>query len=263
MMIFPANVDPDAVRGGARVYTLLAFIYGIICFWVPICIYMMSGRVKEMRSTLRRMEAASPRINHDYSLCSGVVGFALGKKRAKRKGPMRIKELALVALLALSGCATNYQPQSFTGGYSDFLTAPDEALITFHGNGYTTADRVLAMTALRCAEVTLQHGYRYFVAVNVADLSGTSSFTTPGYAQTTGHASAFGNFATGSATTVVTPPQTYTFYKPAVQVAIRMSNNEKELEGIGIVFDGQRARPKDAAFLAQSLRAHLGIKTSA
>jgi hypothetical protein len=40
MMIFLANVDPDAVRGGAQVYTLLAFIYGVICFWVPIGIYM-------------------------------------------------------------------------------------------------------------------------------------------------------------------------------------------------------------------------------
>jgi hypothetical protein len=27
----------------------------------------------------------------------------------------------------LAGCATSYQPQDFTGGYSDFLTAPDEA----------------------------------------------------------------------------------------------------------------------------------------
>jgi hypothetical protein len=63
-----------------------------------------------------------------------------------------------------------------------------------------------------------------------------------------------------SATTIVTPPQTHTFFKPGVQLAIRMSNNEKELEGIGIALNGQRARPKDAAFLAQSLRAHLGMR---
>jgi hypothetical protein len=82
-------------------------------------------------------------------------------------------------------------------------------------------------------------------------------YTTPGYAQTTGYANAFGNFATGSATTIVTPPQTNTFYKPGVQLAVRMSNNEKQLEGIGIIVNGQRARPKDAAFLSQSLRVHL------
>jgi hypothetical protein len=126
-------------------------------------------------------------------------------------------------LLLLAGCATDYGPQGFTGGYSDFLTAPDEAVITFHGNGYTPAERVVEMAALRCAEVTLQHGYRYFVLMSVADHSGTTSFTTPGYAHTTGYANASGNFATGSATTIVTPPQTHTFYKPGVQVATRMS----------------------------------------
>jgi hypothetical protein len=131
---------------------------------------------------------------------------------------------------------------------------------TFHGNGYTGAQRLVEMAVLRCADVTLLHGYRYFVLMGAADLSGTTSFTTLGYAHTTGYANVFGNFATGSATTIVTPPQTYRFYKPGVQLVIRMSNNEKQLEGIGIVVNGQRARPKDAAFLDQSLRAHLGIR---
>ena len=42
------------------------------------------------------------------------------------------------------------------------------------------------MAALRCADVTLQHGYRYFVGIRMADLSSNSSFTTPGYANTYG-----------------------------------------------------------------------------
>ena len=42
----------------------------------------------------------------------------------------------------------------------------------FHGNGYTSIERVIAMTALRCAEVTLAHGHRYFVGTSVADLAG-------------------------------------------------------------------------------------------
>ena len=67
-----------------------------------------------------------------------------------------MKRLSLLIFLALMGCETGYQPQSFTGGYSEFLTAPDEAVITFHGNGYTGAERVLEMTALRCAEVLLR-----------------------------------------------------------------------------------------------------------
>jgi hypothetical protein len=172
-----------------------------------------------------------------------------------------LKGFALLGLLALAGCATSYQPQSFTGGFSDYMTAPDEAVVIFHGNGYTSAERVVAMTALRCAEVALAHGYRFFVEIGMADLSRQSSFTTPGYASTYGSASAFGNFATGTATTTVTPPQTFNIYKPGLMVSIKMSNDEKSLEPVGMMINGQKAPPKDAAFLSNSLRQFLGIKS--
>ena len=42
-------------------------------------------------------------------------------------------------------------------------------------------------------------------------------------------------------------------------LAIKMSNNEKSLEPYGALIFGNRARPKDAAFLSQSLRQALGI----
>lgn len=75
----------------------------------------------------------------------------------------RVSRLLLLSLLSLASCATTYQRQSLAGGFSDYLTAPDEAIVMFHGNGYTSIERVIATTALRCAEVTLAHGYRYFV----------------------------------------------------------------------------------------------------
>jgi hypothetical protein len=173
-----------------------------------------------------------------------------------------VKHFALLCFLALAGCATGYQPQSLTGGFSDYLTAPDEAVITFHGNGYTSAERVLQMAALRCADVTLQHGYRYFVGVSVADLSSNSSFTTPGYASTYGSVFGYGNYATANATTIYTPPQRFNIYKPAISVSIRMSNDERSLEPLGMVIGGQKARPRDAAFLRQSLQQALGIKNA-
>src|SRR5208282_3974594 len=110
---------------------------------------------------------------------------------------MILRHLILALSLLFASCATDYQPQGFTGGYSDYLTAPDEAVITFHGNGYTAPERVGQMAALRCAEVTLEHSYRYFIIIGASDLSGTTSFTTPGYAHTYGSAFATGNFATG------------------------------------------------------------------
>jgi hypothetical protein len=111
-----------------------------------------------------------------------------------------MNRLALLSLLAVASCATGYQPKSLTGGFSDYMTAPDEAIVMFHANGYTSMERVIGMVALRCAEITLAHDYRYFVGTSVADLSRQSSFTTPGHAQTYSSASAFGNFASGTAT---------------------------------------------------------------
>jgi hypothetical protein len=77
-------------------------------------------------------------------------------------GSRRSPAITFLAVFAyiLTGCSTPYQANSLMGGYSDYLVAPDEAIVTFYGNGYTSAMQVIQMTARRCAEVTLQHGYR-------------------------------------------------------------------------------------------------------
>src|SRR5258707_7698261 len=162
-----------------------------------------------------------------------------------------------VFVYILTGSSTTYQANGLMGGYSDYMVAPDEAIVTFYGNGYTSAMKVIQMTARRCAELTLQHGYRYFVGTAASDASSNYSFTTPGYASTYGQGSAigYGNYASGSfsSNTTITPPQTYNVYKPALSVAIKMSNDEKSLEPYGMVIAGVRVRPRDAAFLIQSL----------
>jgi hypothetical protein len=61
-MIFLATDDATAAAASAgygiySILWLLTVIYGLICLFVPICIYLMSGRVKEMRDILRRMES--------------------------------------------------------------------------------------------------------------------------------------------------------------------------------------------------------------
>jgi hypothetical protein len=169
------------------------------------------------------------------------------------------KSYILLASISLIGCETGYQSQSFAGGYSEVLTAPDEAVITFSGNGFTSSERVLKMAVLRCAEVTLAHGYRYFVGTGASHLSTQSSLTTPGYAQTYCYPTAFGNFAIGTASTPYIPPQQFYVYKPALTVSIKMSNDQKALEPYGMVINGQKVRPGDAAFKKTSLRQALGL----
>src|SRR5271165_5103466 len=107
-----------------------------------------------------------------------------------------MKYLALIGFLALASCATEYQPQSFTGGYSEFQVAPDTATVTFNGNGYTSGQRAAQMAILRCADLTLQSGYRYFTALSAGSGFSNSSFTTPGFATTNVYG--YGNYATAS-----------------------------------------------------------------
>lgn len=138
-----------------------------------------------------------------------------------------------------------------TGGYTDYLTGPDTAIVTFDANGYTPVTTAMDMTALRCCEVTLSHGFRYFKELNMADLSVNTSATIPGFATTTSYANAygFGNFATaqGNSFTTIQPPQTIGFHKPFFRVTIQML--QKPVPGA-----------LDAAFLQSNLKQHLGIK---
>jgi hypothetical protein len=84
---------------------------------------------------------------------------------------MRV-QVALIALSAsclLTNCATSYQPLSFTGGYSDQRLDSNTAQVSFRGNGYTAPETVHSYLLRRCAEVTLQNGYNYFVLVDAEE----------------------------------------------------------------------------------------------
>ena len=48
--------------------------------------------------------------------------------------------------------------------------------------------------------------------------------------------------------------------KPALMLTIKMGNDAAVLGPLGVVINGIKAQPKDAAFLGASLRQHLGIQ---
>ncbi len=77
-----------------------------------------------------------------------------------------IKFFMLVSVLILAGCATSYQKDGFTGGYKDMKLGQDLYQVSFKGNGYTKSDRVQKHFLHRCAELTIEQGYDYFVFVN-------------------------------------------------------------------------------------------------
>lgn len=79
---------------------------------------------------------------------------------------MQISLIALSAACLLAGCVTAYQPDGVSGGYSDQLRNGNTAQVSFRGNPLTAPEAVHSFLLRRCAEVTLQDGYSYFVLVH-------------------------------------------------------------------------------------------------
>ena len=71
----------------------------------------------------------------------------------------------IVVLLSLAGCVTAYRPENITGGYTNFRVAEETYRVRFKGNNYTSRDKVEQFLLYRCAQLTTQLGYDYFVLV--------------------------------------------------------------------------------------------------
>ena len=92
--------------------------------------------------------------------------------------------LPLVLLVALGGCATKYDTEGWTGGYSEKQVSDTDWVVTFAGNGFTTRETVQTFWLYRAAELTLSHGYAGFqVASNVKLVSASPGFVPVQYAQ--------------------------------------------------------------------------------
>lgn len=68
-----------------------------------------------------------------------------------------------MTIFLLTSCATAYQPLGSTGGYSDIQFGEKTYKVTFTGNANTTQQRAEDLALLRASELTLNHGFRYFV----------------------------------------------------------------------------------------------------
>jgi hypothetical protein len=74
--------------------------------------------------------------------------------------------LSACALL-LAGCLgpTPYQVRQVNGGYGEREAGTDRWYVEFYGNGFTARDTVLVYWMYRCAELTVQKGYDYFILI--------------------------------------------------------------------------------------------------
>jgi len=77
-------------------------------------------------------------------------------------------------------CSTPLSPDGLTGGYSDNRIDSDTTSVEFRGNGYTSKRKVEMYLLYRCAEVTRDAGYDYFIVLNPSTEAKLGSFSTPG-----------------------------------------------------------------------------------
>jgi hypothetical protein len=139
--------------------------------------------------------------------------------------------ILLVCILAfVTACATPYQPKGFTGGYSQVQLDNTSVRVEFKGNGYTSRERVEAFVLYRCAELTIERGYDYFVLYRGDTESQQQTVqTAPGTfnATTTGSGSHYSTSGT------YTPGQTVTFNRRTATAVIKMFKGEKPTDQPG------------------------------
>ena len=93
----------------------------------------------------------------------------------------RLVQAGLVAMLIpLAGCATAYQQEKITGGYTNFPLAETTYRVRFKGNNYTSRDKVEKFLLYRCAELTDQLGYDHFVVLSEDTLDISDPFAKAG-----------------------------------------------------------------------------------
>jgi hypothetical protein len=169
------------------------------------------------------------------------------------------------SIIGLSGCATSYKSNGFTGGYTNTQLTPDVFRVSFRGNAYTSPERAQDFALLRASELTLQHGFICFAIIDEQNSTTTQTYTTPSQSETTayGTGESYGNVYLNPyggtyegnsslsvhSTTTYSSGQTYVFYKPRTGLLIRCF--QKKPDGI-FTFD--------AVFLQQSLKQTYQIK---
>lgn len=170
--------------------------------------------------------------------------------------------LPIMAIVFLVGCATAYQQQGLTGGFSETQLDDNVWRVSFKGNAYTSRDRAADFTLLRSAELALDNGYYYFVIVDSEKYSKNSSFTTPtqvntygttnmqGQANTYGNTSYISGTGSSSSHSTITGGQTYHYSKPR-QTNTIICFKERPIAD-GIIYNAQ--------FIHDSLSQKYGIK---
>ena len=104
-----------------------------------------------------------------------------------RPGARWAAALGVLSVVA-AACATPYRPLTLDGGYANSRLNPNTFQVVFQGNAHTTWKTAEAYALYRCAEVTVESGFDFFVVVGGNSDAALSHRGPTGYALTTsGH----------------------------------------------------------------------------
>ncbi|MFC1550343.1 hypothetical protein ACFL46_03540 [Candidatus Neomarinimicrobiota bacterium] len=83
---------------------------------------------------------------------------------------LKLKVLLTISLIFVSifnvRCSSSYGPRGMMGGYFDTQLSEATYEVSFIGNQHTSIDKVNSSLIYRCAELTLEKGYEYFVILD-------------------------------------------------------------------------------------------------
>ena len=130
------------------------------------------------------------------------------------------KLLVISLVILITGCATAYQSQGMSGGFSETQLDTNVYTIRFNGNGYTAPSRAADFALLRSAELTLLNGYKYFLIIDRNSYIKQTQGSIPIQNYESGTISGPGGTARYSGYT--TSYQNYTFNKPRAENTIVM-----------------------------------------
>jgi hypothetical protein len=162
---------------------------------------------------------------------------------------MKIKQLSLLlGCLILVGCATPYKSNGLMGGFSERQLSDDTYRVSFQGNGFTRDERASDFLMLRCAELTLGHGAKFFRLVGSADTSQNGAIAMPQTATTTATVTTSGNAAYVQGQTTTSPGFVMPVHFPH-QMAMIQIRQTKDLP-----------TDIDATLVANAIRQEYGIR---
>ena len=150
---------------------------------------------------------------------------------------MRLISCAVVAVVALAGCAPGFRRAGPTGGYSDLQVDEGTWIVRYDGNAFTPPQPAAEMAWLRSAQLATQNGFRYFVVAEAVDTSTVHSYAQPTQTNTRVRSSYGGTY---EATTTHSGGGTVQHLKPGTALTIVCFKERPD--GVGFVYDAERIK---------------------